>query len=38
MDRVIGATSRYPEWNSAAEKEMVLKRLEEAKKAYERLR
>jgi TolB protein len=38
MDRVIGATSRYTDWNSAAEKEMVLKRLQEAKKAYERLR
>jgi TolB protein len=36
MDRVISATSRYPDWNSAAEKEMVMKRLEAAKAVYER--
>jgi TolB protein len=36
MDRVIGATSRYPDWSSVAEKEMVMKRLEAAKAVYER--
>jgi TolB protein len=36
MDRVIGASSRYPDWNSAAEKKMVMKRLEAAKAVYER--
>ncbi len=38
MDRVIGATSRYPDWNSAAEKEMVMKKLQQAKAVYQNLR
>jgi TolB protein len=38
MERVITATSRYGDWNSAEEKQLVLKRLEEAKAVYERLR
>jgi TolB protein len=38
MDRVISNTARYPDWNSMAEKELVLKRLQEAKAVYERLR
>ena len=37
MDRVIGMASRYPDWNSAAEKEIVMKRLQEAKAVYEKL-
>jgi hypothetical protein len=38
MARVIGMTARYPDWNSAAEKEMVMKRLNDAKAVYEKLR
>jgi len=38
MERVIGATQRYPDWNSAGEKELVMKRLLEAKRVYEGLR
>jgi TolB protein len=38
MERVIGATRRYPDWNSAEEKELVMKRLHEAKAEYEKLR
>jgi hypothetical protein len=38
MERVIGATGRYPDWNSAEEKELVMKRLHEAKAEYEKLR
>ena len=38
MERVIGATERYPDWNSAGEKELVMKRLLEAKRVYEGLR
>jgi hypothetical protein len=37
IDRTIDATSRYPDWNSPAEKEYVLKRLAEAKVVYEKL-
>lgn len=37
MDRVIGMASRYPDWNSPAEKEIVLKRLQEAKAVYQNL-
>ena len=35
--RTIETTSQYPDWNSAAEKEYVLKRLHEAKSLYEKL-
>jgi TolB protein len=35
--RTIEVTSNYPDWNSAAEKEYVLKRLGEAKTIYEEL-
>jgi hypothetical protein len=35
--RTIEVTSRYPDWNSAAEKEYVLKRLAEAKAIYEKM-
>jgi len=35
--RVMEVTSRYPDWNSQAEKEYVLTRLAEAKAAYEKL-
>ena len=35
--RTIEVTSNYPDWNSAAEKEYVLKRLREAKAIYEKL-
>jgi hypothetical protein len=37
IDRTIDTTSRYPDWNSPAEKEYVLKRLVEAKVVYEKL-
>src|SRR5258707_14279761 len=35
MDRVIGMTERYPDWNSAAEKERVLAKLKEARAIYQ---
>jgi TolB protein len=35
--RTIDVTARYPDWNSLAEKEYVLKRLAEAKAVYEKL-
>ena len=38
IDRVIDATSHYPDWNSPAEKEAVLKQLERGKEVYEKLR
>ena len=38
MDRIIEMTRRYPDWNSAAEKESVLRRWQEAKAVYEKLR
>jgi hypothetical protein len=31
-------TGRYPDWNSAAEKEYVMGKLEEGKRAFEELR
>jgi Tol biopolymer transport system component len=37
VDRTIDITSNYPDWNSPAEKEYVLKRLTEAKAVYEKL-
>jgi TolB protein len=37
IDRTIEVTSRYPDWNSPAEKEHVLKRLREAKTVYEQM-
>jgi hypothetical protein len=37
IDRTIEATSQYPDWNSAAEKEMVMKRLREARGIFEGL-
>ena len=37
IDRTIETTSHYPDWNSPAEKEYVLKRLPEAKAIYEKL-
>jgi TolB protein len=37
IDRVIEATSHYPDWNSAAEKEYVLRRLEEGKAVFEKM-
>ncbi len=37
IDRTIDTTSHYPDWNSLAEKEYVLKRLAEAKAVYEQL-
>jgi hypothetical protein len=37
IDRVAEATSHYPDWNSPAEKEAVLKRLAEARAVYEKL-
>jgi hypothetical protein len=35
IDRTIDTTSQYPDWNSAAEKEYVMGRLEEAKTVFE---
>lgn len=37
IDRIIEITSQYPDWNSPAEKEYVLKRLREARTVYEQL-
>ncbi|HXJ03623.1 MAG TPA: CehA/McbA family metallohydrolase [Candidatus Acidoferrum sp.] len=37
IQRTIDITSNYPDWNSPAEKEYVLKRLLEAKNIYEKL-
>jgi TolB protein len=37
IDRTIEVTSQYPDWNSPAEKELVLKRLREARSIYENL-
>jgi TolB protein len=37
IDRTIEITSQYPDWNSPAEKEYVLKRLREARAVYEQL-
>jgi len=38
IDRTIEITSQYPDWNSAAEKDLVLKRLREARTVYEKMR
>jgi hypothetical protein len=38
IDRTIEVTSQYPDWNSAAEKDLVLKRLREARSVYENMR
>jgi len=35
--RTMAITSTYPDWNSAQEKELVMKRLSDAKAVYERL-
>jgi hypothetical protein len=35
IDRTIQVTERYPDWNSAAEKDLVMKRLREARAVYE---
>jgi Tol biopolymer transport system component len=37
IDRTFEITSQYPDWNSPTEKEMVLKRLHEARSIYENL-
>lgn len=37
IDRTIDVTSHYPDWNSPAEKEYVLKRLREARDVYIKL-
>jgi TolB protein len=37
IDRTIDTTSHYPDWNSLAEKEYVLRRLREAKMIFEQL-
>jgi hypothetical protein len=38
IDRTIEGTAHYPDWNSAAEKQLVLGRLREARAVYEKLR
>ena len=35
IDRTIAVTEKYPDWNSGAEKELVMKRLREARGVYE---
>jgi TolB protein len=35
IDRTIEVTDKYPDWNSAAEKDLVMKRLREARAVYE---
>ena len=37
IDRTIETTSQYPDWNSPSEKDLVLKRLREARAVYENL-
>ena len=37
IERVMDATSSYPDWNSTAEKEYVMKKLAEGKAVYEKL-
>lgn len=37
IQRTIEITEKYPDWNSAAEKELVIKRLHDAKKIYEEM-
>ena len=36
--RVMDATSHYPDWNSAAEKEYVMRKLEEGESVFEKLK
>jgi TolB protein len=38
VERVIEATSQYPDWNSPAEKESVMKKLTDAKTIFESMR
>ena len=38
IERMMETTSRYPDWNSPAEKQNVMKRLEDAKAVFETLR
>jgi len=35
IDRTIEVTEKYPDWNSAAERDLVMKRLREARAVYE---
>lgn len=37
IERTIDITSKYPDWNSPADKEYVLKRLAEVKAVYKKL-
>ena len=37
INRTIEITEKYPAWNSAAEKQLVLKRLQDARTVYEKL-
>jgi TolB protein len=37
IDRIIEATTEYPDWNSPAEKQYVLKRIQESRAVYEKL-
>jgi hypothetical protein len=38
IERTMDATSQYPDWNSAAEKEYVIGRLREAQRVFEEMR
>ena len=38
IDQTIEATGRYPDWNSAQEKELVMKRLREARQVFEEMK
>jgi TolB protein len=37
IDRTAEITEKYPDWNSPGEKELVMKRLQEARSVFERL-
>jgi Tol biopolymer transport system component len=37
IDRTIEITDKYPDWNSAQEKRLVMKRLQDAREIYEKL-
>jgi len=37
IQRTMEVTEKHPDWNSAEEKQLVMKRLSEAKKVYEEM-
>jgi hypothetical protein len=38
IERMIEITAKYPDWNSAAEKDYVMGRLDKAKRVFEEMR